>query len=165
MGNCCENENYNDSEEIMNSNSIDEIKNHLIEKTKMADLEIEEINIYLKNRHKKPSRINIDGFKKEDIKKRIPYLGEMKNCLSITYKLLEQNPHLDLVETKKRIKDFYILYICLYDDKKRYETWMINFKSFVDNYEINKTRNSFSKNEEIILDKIEVDLKSENNSN
>ena len=133
MGNqCCSNENDNLSDEIMNSSSLEEIKKYISEKIKIASIEQEELKAYLKNHNQKPTTITIEGFEDEDIKKRIPYLEEMKDCLLRINDLLQKNPEVDLLETKKRISDFYEMYSWLYDDEKRYEIWMMNFKNFVE---------------------------------
>ena len=133
MGNqCCSNENDNLSDEIMNSSSLEQIRKYISEKIEIASLEQEELKVYLQNHNQKPTTITIEGFEDEDIKKRIPYLEEMKDCLLRINDLLQKNPEVDLLETKKRISDFYEMYSWLYDDEKRYEIWMMNFKNFVE---------------------------------
>ena len=133
MGNqCCSNERDNFSDEIMNSSSLEDIRKYISEKIETASLEQEELKVYLKNHNQKPTTITIEGFEDEDIKKRIPYLEEMKDCLLRINDLLQKNPEVDLLETKKRLSDFYEIYSWLYDDEKRYEIWMMNFKNFVE---------------------------------
>ena len=132
MGNqCCIGETNNFSDEIMNSSSLEEIRNYIIEKIDSASLEQSELKLYLKNNKLIPTSIIIDNFEEKDIKKRIPYLDEMKKCLFQINNLLEKNPNVDLYETKKQISEFYEIYTGLYDDEKRYEVWMMNFENFI----------------------------------
>jgi hypothetical protein len=137
MGNqCCIGEKDNFSDEIMNSSSIEEIRKYIIEKIDSASLEQSELKLYLKNNKLIPTSIIIDNFEEKDIKKRIPYLDEIKKCLFQINDLLEKNPNVDLLETKRQISEFYEIYTWLYDDEKRYEVWMMNFQNFINgNYE------------------------------
>ena len=137
MGNqCCIGETNNFSDEIMNSSSLEEIRNYIIEKIDSASLEQSELKLYLKNNKLIPTSIIIDNFEEKDIKKRIPYLDEIKKCLFQINDLLEKNPNVDLLETKRQISEFYEIYTWLYDDEKRYEVWMMNFQNFIKgNYE------------------------------
>ena len=73
MGNqCCIGETNNFSDEIMNSSSLEEIRNYIIEKIDSASLEQSELKLYLKNNKLIPTSIIIDNFEEKDIKKRIP---------------------------------------------------------------------------------------------
>ena len=128
------------TEELANCKSMQEIQTYLSLKLKEANTEQEELKAYLKNHNQKPTTITIEGFEDHDIKKRIPYLEEMKDCLLRINDLLQKNPEVDLLETKKRISDFYEMYSWLYDDEKRYENWMFNFKQFVESNDFEKIK-------------------------
>ena len=133
MGNiCCESPRDNFKEEIINSISIEDIITYLKEKIKNATIEQNDLLTYLNDNNLKPSTINIDGFKEKDLKKRIPYLDEIKNCINKVIDLLERYPNTDLMEIKRRICDFYEMYTWLYDNDKRYEIWFLNFKNFIE---------------------------------
>ena len=165
MGNqCCSNDRDNFSDEIMNSSSLEQIRKYISEKIEIASLEQEELKVYLQNHNQKPTTITIEGFEDEDIKKRIPYLEEMKDCLLRINDLLQKNPEVDLLETKKRISDFYEMYSWLYDDEKRYETWMMNFINFVEGSleELNKNekRGTMPVKNRLTLEKTEIEKKS-----
>ena len=165
MGNqCCSNDRDNFSDEIMNSSSLEQIRKYISEKIEIASLEQEELKVYLQNHNQKPTTITIEGFEDEDIKKRIPYLEEMKDCLLRINDLLQKNPDVDLMETKKRLCDFYEIYSWLYDDEKRYETWMMNFINFVEGSleELNKNeqRGTMPVKNRFQLEKTEIEKKS-----
>ena len=165
MGNqCCSNDRDNFSDEIMNSSSLEQIRKYISEKIEIASLEQEELKVYLQNHNQKPTTITIEGFEDEDIKKRIPYLEEMKDCLLRINDLLQKNPDVDLMETKKRLCDFYEIYSWLYDDEKRYETWMMNFINFVEGSleELNKNeqRGTMPVKNRFKLEKTEIEKKS-----
>ena len=69
----------------------------------------------------------------------------MKDCILRAHELLKENPNADLRETKIKLSELYNMYTWLYDEEKRYESWMENFKDFVENgtfeeLEIEKTR-------------------------
>ena len=133
MGNiCCESPRDNFKEEIINSISIEDIITYLKEKIKNATIEQNDLLTYLNDNNLKPSTINIDGFNEKDLKKRIPYLDEIKNCINKVIDLLERYPNADLMEIKRRICDFYEMYTWLYDNDKRYEIWFLNFKNFIE---------------------------------
>ena len=128
---CCTSHQENFSDEIINSTSIDEIKNYLSEKIEDSTVEQNDLITYLDDNNFKPSTINIEGFSEEDLKKRIPYLDELKEVLRKVIILLEKYPDTDLMEVKRRICDFYEMYTWLYDDEKRYETWFFSFNNFI----------------------------------
>ena len=132
MGACCGADRSYISEEITKCSSIPEIQTYLALKLKEANKEQEELKAYLKDKSKQPTMIDITGFKDEDIEKRVPYLDEMKDCILRTHELLKSYPDIDLNETKKRLVEFYNMYTWLYDDEKRYENWMFNFKQFAE---------------------------------
>ena len=132
MGNiCCESPRDNFKEEIINSISIEDIITYLKEKIKNATIEQNDLLTYLNDNNLKPSTINIDGFNEKDLKKRIPYLDELKEILRKVIILLEKYPDSDLMEVKRRICDFYEMYTWLYDDEKRYENWFFSFNNFI----------------------------------
>ena len=132
MGGCCGPDRSNIAEEITSCTSILEIQNYLSLKLKDANTEQEEIKQYLKDKNTIPTTIDISGFKDNEIEKRIPYLDEMKDCILRTHELLKSYPDIDLNETKKRLVEFYNMYTWLYDDEKRYENCMLNFKQFAE---------------------------------
>ena len=139
MGNCCDRPFISD--EISNCKTIEELQLHLSLKMKDATTEEEELKAYLKDKKNKPIMIDVSEFKDEDIEKRIPYLEEMKDCILRIHKILKNNPDIDVNETKIKLSEFYNMYTWLYDEEKRYESWMINFKDFVE-------KGSFEKLEE-----------------
>ena len=128
---CCSTHHENFSDEIINSTSLEEIKNYLSEKIEDSTVEQNDLITYLDDNNFKPSTINIEGFSEEDLKKRIPYLDEIKNCINKVIDLLERYPNTDLMEIKRRICDFYEMYTWLYDDEKRYENWFFSFNNFI----------------------------------
>ena len=78
---CCEKENEN-PDNIDNCESISDIRNYISNKIEKAELEQEEINIFLEDKNNIPKTVEIVGFTEEDLKKRVSYLDEMKNCLN-----------------------------------------------------------------------------------
>ena len=143
MGNCCDRPFISD--EISNCKTIEELQLHLSLKMKDATTEEEELKAYLKDKKNKPIMIDVSEFKDEDIEKRIPYLDEMKDCILRAHELLKENPNADLRETKIKLSELYNMYTWLYDEEKRYESWMVSFKDFIENgtfeeLELDKTR-------------------------
>ena len=136
MGNCCNSPYIAD--EIANCSSIDQIQQYISLKIKDISSEQEELKEYLKDKNKKPKLIDVSEFKDEDIEKRIPYLEEMKDCFLRVHELLKNNPKIDVNETKIKLSELYNMYTWLYDDEKRYESWMVNFKDFVENGNFDK---------------------------
>ena len=132
MGGCCGPDRSNIAEEITSCTSILEIQNYLSLKLKDANTEQEEIKQYLKDKNTIPTTIDISGFKDNEIEKRIPYLDEMKDCILRVHDLLKSNPDIDLQQTKNKLVELYNMYTWLYDDEKRYENWMFNFKQFAE---------------------------------
>ena len=132
MGGCCGPDRSNIAEEITSCTSILEIQNYLSLKLKDANTEQEEIKQYLKDKKTIPTTIDISGFKDNEIEKRIPYLDEMKDCILRVHDLLKSNPDIDLQQTKNKLVELYNMYTWLYDDEKRYENWMFNFKQFAE---------------------------------
>ena len=138
MGACCGADRSYISEEITRCSSIPEIQTYLALKLKEANAEQEELKAYLKDKSKKPTMIDITGFKDVDIEKRVPYLDEMKDCILRVHDLLKSNPDIDLQQTKNKLVELYNMYTWLYDDEKRYENWMFNFKQFVESNDFEK---------------------------
>ena len=132
MGGCCAGGPMI-TEELNNCKTIPEIQTYLSLKLKEANTEQEELKAYLEDKSKIPTTIDVTGFKDEDIEKRIPYLDEMKDCILRSHELLKENPDVDLNETKIKLSELYNMYTWLYDEEKRYENWMSNFKDFVEN--------------------------------
>jgi hypothetical protein len=139
MGNCCDGGPMI-TEELKNCKTIQEIQTYLSLKLKEANTEQEELKAYLKDKNKKPTMIDITGFKDEDIQKRVPYLDEMKDCILRVHDLLKSNPDIDLQLTKNKLVELYNMYTWLYDDEKRYENWMFNFKQFVESNDFEKIK-------------------------
>ena len=131
---CCEgNMRFGGSEEIQKCKAMYELRKLLEIKYKDAVQEQKEINLYLKDKKFIPTSVEIDDFNEEEIKKRIPYLDEMKKCLRTTNELLKAYPNANLRETKRRILELYLMYSWIYDDEKRYSAWMMSFKYFIEN--------------------------------
>ena len=161
---CCSSHQENFSDEIINSTSIEEIKNYLSEKIEDSTVEQNDLITYLDDNNFKPSTINIEGFSEEDLKKRIPYLDELKEVLRKVIILLEKYPDSDLMEVKRRICDFYEMYTWLYDNDKRYEIWFLNFKNFIEKdfekLSKNQLRKTMPMKKSLFLEKNEIKEKS-----
>ena len=135
---CCARE-TNKNDDLNNCESISDIRDYLANKLELADLEQEEINIYLKEKNKIPTTIEIEGLSEEDLNKRVLYLEEIKECINKIDELLKNNQNLDIIDIRNAIKEFNVMYSYIYDESKRYMKWFSVFKTF----------NESSKNEKI----------------
>ena len=101
-------------------------------------MEQEEIGIYLNEKNKVPTTIEVKGLSEEDLNKRILYLDGIKECINQIEEQLKNNQDLDIIDIKNSIKEFNIMYSYIYDDSKRYLKWFSVFKTFI---ESNKSKN------------------------
>ena len=129
---CCQKENEN-PDNIDNCENIFDIRNYISYKIEKAELEQEEINIFLKDKNNIPKTVEIVGFTEEDLKKRVLYLDEMKNCLNEIEDLLKKHPNINFTDIKMSLKEFDSMYTWIYDDSKRYVDWLKIFKNFIEN--------------------------------
>ena len=122
---------------IDNCENISDIRNYISNKIEKAELEQEEINLYLEDKNNIPKTVEVIGFSEEDLKKRVLYLDEMKNCLNEIDYLLKKHPNVNFIDIKMSLKEFDSMYAWIYDDSKRYVEWLQIFKNFVENVEKN----------------------------
>ena len=134
---CCVRE-INKNDDLNNCETISDIRDFLANKLELAELEQEEIEIYLKEKDKLPRTIEVEGLSEEDLKKRILYLNEMKECINKIDDLLKTNQDLDVIDIRNSIKEFNVMYSYIYDDSKRYMKWFSVFQAFT---ESNKSKN------------------------
>ena len=85
---CCARE-INKNEELNNCETISDIRDYLSNKLELAQLEQEEIELYLNEKDKIPSTIEVEGLSEEDLNKRILYLNEIKECINNLDELLK----------------------------------------------------------------------------
>ena len=133
---CCKKENEY-FENVDTCENISDIRNYISNKIEKAELEQEEINIFLQDKNNIPKTVEIVGFTEEDLKKRVLYLDEMKNCLNEIDYLLKKHPNVNFIDIKMSLKEFDSMYAWIYDDSKRYVEWLQIFKNFVENVEKN----------------------------
>ena len=134
---CCARE-INKYDDLNNCETISDIRDFLANKLELAELEQEEIEIYLNEKNKLPRTIEVEGLNEEDLKKRILYLNEMKECINKIDDLLKTNQELDVIDIKNSMKEFNVMYSYIYDDSKRYMKWFSVFQAFT---ESNKSKN------------------------
>ena len=137
-------------EEISACNTMEEISQIIKMKKINALEEQKEINVYLKDKSKVPTMIDISEFEDSEVAKRVPYLDEMVECIEQIDNLINKHPNADINETKKKLTEFYNCYSWLYDDDKRYLNFLENFKNFMeesDKYE-KFPKNNVNKEEE-----------------
>ena len=134
---CCVRE-INKNDDLNNCETISDIRDFLANKLELAELEQEEIEIYLNEKNKLPRTIEVEGLNEEDLKKRILYLNEMKECINKIDDLLKTNQELDVIDIKNSMKEFNVMYSYIYDDSKRYMRWFSVFQAFT---ESNKSKN------------------------
>ena len=134
---CCVRE-INKNDDLNNCETISDIRDFLANKLELAELEQEEIEIYLNEKNKLPRTIEVEGLNEEDLKKRILYLNEMKECINKIDDLLKTNQELDVIDIKNSMKEFNAMYSYIYDDSKRYMKWFSVFQAFT---ESNKSKN------------------------
>ena len=118
---------------IDNCENISDIRNYISNKIEKAELEQEEINLYLEDKNNIPKTVEIVGFSEEDLKKRVLYLDEMKNCLNEIDYLLKKHPKVNFIDIKMSLKEFDSMYAWIYDDSKRYVEWLQIFKNYIGN--------------------------------
>ena len=128
---CCARE-INKNEELNNCETISDIRDYLYNKLELAQLEQEEIELYLNEKDKIPSSIEVEGLSEEDLNKRILYLNEMKECINNLDELLKNNQELDAIDVRNSLKEFNIMYRYIYDDSKRYLKWFSVFKTYAE---------------------------------
>ena len=128
---CCARE-INKNEELNNCETISDIRDYLYNKLELAQLEQEEIELYLNEKDKIPSTIEVEGLSEEDLNKRILYLNEMKECINNLDELLKNNQELDAIDVRNSLKEFNIMYRYIYDDSKRYLKWFSVFKTYAE---------------------------------
>ena len=124
----------NKNDDLDNCQSISDIRDFLANKLDLAELELEEVSIYLKDKSKFPTTIEVRGLSDEDLNKRIIYLNEIKECLNNIDELLKNNHGLDVIDIRNSIKEFNVMYSYIYDDSKRYMKWFNVFKNFIETY-------------------------------
>ena len=134
---CCVRE-INKNDDLNNCETISDIRDFISNKLELAVLEQEEIGIYLKEKLKLPSTIEVVGLSEEDLQKRILYLNELKECMNQIEELLKNNQDLDIIDIKNAIKEFNVMYTYIYDDSKRYKKWFNVFKSFIESKKVKK---------------------------
>ena len=134
---CCAKE-INKNDDLNNCATISDIRDYLSNKLELAELEQEEIGIYLNEKNKVPTTIEVKGLSEEDLNKRILYLDGIKECINQIEEQLKNNQDLDIIDIKNSIKEFNIMYSYIYDDSKRYLKWFSVFKTFI---ESNKSKN------------------------
>ena len=130
---CCVRE-LNKNDDLDNCQSISDIRDFLANKLDLAELELEEVSIYLKDKSKFPTTIEVQGLSDEDLNKRIIYLNEIKECINNIDELLKNNHGLDVIDIRNSIKEFNVMYSYIYDDSKRYMKWFNVFKNFIETY-------------------------------
>ena len=130
---CCVRE-LNKNDDLDNCQSISDIRDFLANKLDLAELELEEVSIYLKDKSKFPTTIEVRGLSDEDLNKRIIYLNEIKECINNIDELLKNNHGLDVIDIRNSIKEFNVMYSYIYDDSKRYMKWFNVFKNFIETY-------------------------------
>ena len=118
---------------IDNCENISDIRNYISNKIEKAELEQEEINLYLEDKNNIPKTVEVIGFSEEDLKKRVLYLDEMKNCLNEIDYLLKKHPNVNFIDIKMSLKEFDSMYAWIYDDSKRYVEWLQIFKNYIGN--------------------------------
>ena len=128
---CCVRE-LNKNDDLDNCQSISDIRDFLANKLDLAELELEEIGIYLKDKTRLPTTIEVRGLSDEDLNKRIIYLNEIKECINNIDELLKNNQGLNVIDIRNSLKEFNVMYSYIYDDSKRYMKWFDVFKNFIE---------------------------------
>ena len=134
---CCVRE-INKNDDLNNCETISDIRDSISNKLELAVLEQEEIGIYLKEKLKLPSTIEVVGLSEEDLQKRILYLNELKECMNQIEELLKNNQDLDIIDIRNAIKEFNVMYTYIYNDSKRYKKWFNVFKTFIESKKVKK---------------------------
>ena len=137
---CCVRE-LNKNDDLDNCQSISDIRDFLANKLDLAELELEEIGIYLKDKTRLPTTIEVRGLSDEDLNKRIIYLNEIKECINNIDELLKNNQGLNVIDIRNSLKEFNVMYSYIYDDSKRYMKWFDVFKNFIETFKKKKKKN------------------------
>ena len=130
---CCVRE-LNKNDDLDNCQSISDIRDFLANKLDLAELELEEIGIYLKDKTRLPTTIEVRGLSDEDLNKRIIYLNEIKECINNIDELLKNNQGLNVIDIRNSLKEFNVMYSYIYDDSKRYMKWFDVFNNFIETF-------------------------------
>ena len=130
---CCVRE-LNKNDDLDNCQSISDIRDFLANKLDLAELELEEIGIYLKDKTRLPTTIEVRGLSDEDLNKRIIYLNEIKECINNIDELIKNNQGLNVIDIRNSLKEFNVMYSYIYDDSKRYMKWFDVFKNFIETF-------------------------------
>ena len=130
---CCVRE-LNKNDDLDNCQSISDIRDFLANKLDLAELELEEIGIYFKDKTRLPTTIEVRGLSDEDLNKRIIYLNEIKECINNIDELLKNNQGLNVIDIRNSLKEFNVMYSYIYDDSKRYMKWFDVFKNFIETF-------------------------------
>ena len=133
MGSSCCKKHVDKNDDIDYCDNIKDIRSYLSSIINNADVEQEEINLYLQDKNNMPTIVDVEGFTEEDLKKRVLYLDEMKNCLNEIDDLLKKHQNVDITDIKKSLKEFQNMYSWIFDDSKRYVQWLNIFREFVEN--------------------------------
>ena len=137
---CCVRE-LNKNDDLDNCQSISDIRDFLANKLDLAELELEEIGIYLKDKTRLPTTIEVRGLSDEDLNKRIIYLNEIKECINNIDELLKNNHSLNVINIRNSLKEFNVMYSYIYDDTKRYMKWFDVFKNFIETFKSKTSKN------------------------
>ena len=132
MGVSCCVRDLNKNDDLDNCQSISDIRDFLANKLDLAELELEEIGIYLIDKTRLPTTIEVRGLSDEDLNKRIIYLNEIKECINNIDELLKNNQGLNVIDIRNSLKEFNVMYSYIYDDSKRYMKWFDVFKNFIE---------------------------------
>ena len=130
---CCVRE-LNKNDDLDNCQSISDIRDFLANKLDLAELELEEIGIYFKDKTRLPTTIEVRGLSDEDLNKRIIYLNEIKECINNIDELLKNNQGLNVIDIRNSLKEFNVMYSYIYDDSKRYMKWFDVFNNFIETF-------------------------------
>ena len=129
---CCKKNDFEKYDNVDECENISDIRNYIETIIKRAELDEEEIKNYLNDKTKIPKTVEIADFSEEEIKKRVSYLEEMKNCLNEIDELLKKHPNVSITDVINSLKEFQTMYGWIYDDSKRYSEWFKVFKKFVE---------------------------------
>ena len=130
---CCVRE-LNKNDDLDNCQTISDIRDFLANKLDLAELELEEIGIYLKDKTRLPTTIEVRGLSDEDLNKRIIYLNEIKEYINNIDELIKNNQGLNVIDIRNSLKEFNVMYSYIYDDSKRYMKWFDVFKNFIETF-------------------------------
>ena len=136
---CCVRE-LNKNDDLDNCQTISDIRDFLANKLDLAELELEEIGIYLKDKTRLPTTIEVRGLSDEDLNKRIIYLNEIKECITNIDELIKNNQGLNVIDIRNSLKEFNVMYSYIYDDSKRYMKWFDVFKNFIETFKSKNRR-------------------------